>query len=445
MDVRTKDNQAEITLIPSDWKITPLEHHVTFIKNGNSSRAELTTSDPVRYLHYGDVHSSSGNFLVPEDAEMPRLPTTAAAKLPRLKPGDVVFVDASEDVDGIGKSVELAGGDSVEVVAGLHTLVARFDEEILAHGFKGYLQFIPGFSAHLKRLAAGTKVYATNRRHISSAEVLLPPVTEQLAIAKALSDVDKAIAALLKLIAKKRDLHTGAMQRLLTGETRLPGFTDAWHVKRLGDHVSFLRNGVHSRAQLTVNDPVCNLHYGDIHVASSIRLDLSRATMPRLPTAAAARLTRLEDGDVVFVDASEDLVGVGKSLEIEGAKGIEAVAGQHTIAARFDKEVLADGFKGYLQFVPTFIAHLRRLAAGTKVYSTNRKHIESGEIALPEPEEQRAIARVLSDMEREIAALEARLAKTRDLKQAMMQALLTGRVRLPVSAVETSEPEAAHA
>jgi type I restriction enzyme S subunit len=167
--------------------------------------------------------------------------------------------------------------------------------------------------------------------------------------------------------------------------------------------------------------------------------------MPRLPAAAAARLTRLEDGDVVFVDASEDLVGVGKSVEIEGANGVEAVAGQHTIAARFDKQVLADGFKGYLQFVPAFIAHLRRLAAGTKVYATNRKHIASAEIALPEPDEQRAIARVLSDMEAEIAALEARLAKTRDIKQAMMQALLTGRVRMPVPAVETCEQEAAHA
>lgn len=441
----TNRKQTEITLIPSGWKNTPLEHHVTFIKNGNNSRAELTTSDPVRYLHYGDVHSSTGNFLFPEHAEMPRLPAAAAAKLPRLKSGDVVFVDASEDVDGIGKSVEIAGDDSVEVVAGLHTIVARFDEEILAHGFRGYLQFIPGFSSHLKRLAAGTKVYATNRRHIVSAEVILPPVPEQLEIAKALSDVDMAIAALSKLIAKKRDLHTGTMQRLLTGETRLPGFIVPWQVKRLGDHVSFLRNGVHSRAQLTVNDPVCYLHYGDIHVASSIRLDLSSAKMPRLPAGAAARLPRLEDGDVVFVDASEDLLGVGKSLEIEGADGVEAVAGQHTIAARFDKQVLADGYKGYLQFLPAFIAHLRRLAAGTKVYSTNRRHIEGAEIALPEPDEQRAIARVLSDMEAEIAALEARLAKTRDIKQAMMQALLTGRVRLPVSRVDTCESEAAHA
>src|SRR5690606_36140534 len=124
-----------------------------------------------------------------------------------------------------------------------------------------------------------------------------------------------------------------------------------WREKRLGDHVAFLRNGIQSRAQLTLDDPVRYLHYGDIHVSTDLRLDVSKSNMPRLPSLAAARLTQLANGDVVFVDASEDLNGVGKSLEIIGAEGVEAVAGQHTIAARFDKSVLADGFKCYLQFI----------------------------------------------------------------------------------------------
>lgn len=188
-------------------------------------------------------------------------------------------------------------------------------------------------------------------------------------------------------------------------------FSIPWNETRLGNHVSFLKNGIHSRAQLTVDDSIRYLHYGDIHVATGLRLDLRQVEMPRLPELEAARLTRLEDGDLVFVDASEDLAGVGKSLEITGAEGIEAVAGQHTIAARFDKEVLADGFKGYLQHIPAFTTHLRRLAAGTKVYANNRKHIASAEILLPEPDEQRAIVRVLSDMDAEITALEARLRK----------------------------------
>ncbi|HET8638496.1 MAG TPA: hypothetical protein VFL96_16735, partial [Acidobacteriaceae bacterium] len=84
----------------------------------------------------------------------------------------------------------------------------------------------------------------------------------------------------------------------------------------------------------------------------------------------------------------------------------------------------------YLQFIPAFRQHLRRLAAGTKVYATNKAHIASAEVLLPEAEEQIAVAAVLADMDAEIEALEARRAKTRDLKQAMMQELLTGRIRL---------------
>jgi len=106
------------------------------------------------------------------------------------------------------------------------------------------------------------------------------------------------------------------------------------------------------------------------------------------------------------------------------------VAGLHTIAARFDKDVLADGFKAYLQYCPEFMRHIRQLTAGTKVYAINRAHIASVEMRLPGADEQIAIASVFQHMDAEIGALEKRRAKTRDLKQAMMQELLTGKTRL---------------
>lgn len=199
---------------------------------------------------------------------------------------------------------------------------------------------------------------------------------------------------------------------------------------RLGDHVRFLRNGVNPRAELDGFSAVRYLHYGDIHTSTRTLLDPQDIAMPRLPVARARALDRLQSGDVVFVDASEDLDGVGKSVELCSISGVEVVSGLHTIAARFDKSVLANGFKGYLQFCPAFRTHLRRLAAGTKVYATNRRHISGVEMPLPDVTEQAAIAAVLSDMDAELSALERRRAKTRALKQAMMQELLTGRTRL---------------
>ena len=264
----------------------------------------------------------------------------------------------------------------------------------------------------------------------------LPPVSEQRAIAAALSDVDELLEGLERLIAKKRDIKQAAMQQLLTGQTRLPGFDAEWYVRRLGDYVDFLRNGVNSRAELLPEGPVKYLHYGDIHTCRDIYL--SAASLPCLPDTKAASLDRLHDGDLIFADASEDIAGVGKSVEVRGVGRTEVVSGLHTIAARFDKEVLADGFKGFLQFCPLFLSQLRRLAAGTKVYAINRAHIAGIEMPLPPVCEQTVIATVLSDMDAEIAALEARRDKTRDLKQAMMQELLTGKTRLV-------KPEVAHA
>jgi len=219
-----------------------------------------------------------------------------------------------------------------------------------------------------------------------------------------------------------------AVQQLLTGKARLPGFEGEWELKRLGDHVRFLRNGVNSRAELTLDGPLRYLHYGDIHACKAPIL--TPATLPSLPLEKAKMLDRLMDGDLIFADASEDMEGVGKSVEICGASGTELVSGLHTIAARFDKNVLADGFKAYLQFCPEFSIQLRRLAAGTKVYATNRGHIASIEMRLPSIDEQVTIASVFSDMEAEIAAFEQLRVKTHNLKLAMMQELLTGRTRL---------------
>jgi type I restriction enzyme S subunit len=279
------------------------------------------------------------------------------------------------------------------------------------------------------QMTAKSSVDSVRMDMIARMPVPVPPTErEQRAIVAALSDVDALVEGLTRLIAKKRDLKQAAMEQLLTGQTRLPGFHGEWEVKRLGDHVTFLRNGVNARAELTEEGPVKYLHYGDVHACKGTTLVPD--ALPSLPSTKASSLDRLEDGDLILADASEDLAGVCKSVEIRGVGTGEVVSGLHTIAARFEKDVLADGFKAYLQFCPPFAGHLRRLAAGTKVYATNRAHVASVEMPLPAVDEQTAIAAVLSDMDAELSALEARLEKTRALKQAMMQELLTGRTRL---------------
>ena len=417
MGVRPGYKRTEVGIIPDDWDLSTVGQQFS-VQLGKMLDAKRNVGIAKPYLGNRAVQWNRIGI-----AGLSSVPLTPADLLRfRLERGDLLVCEGGE----VGRAaIWDAPLDECYYQKALHRLRPLKD-------------FDPRFMvAILHRLAdrgmlanyvTQTSIAHLPRDKFIEVPIPLPPVAEQHAVATALSDVDALLDGLDRLIAKKRHLKQAAMQQLLTGQTRLPVFRGEWEVKRLGDHVAFLRNGTNSRAELTQEGPVKYLHYGDVHAVAGIQLRPD--ALPSLPSEDAKSLARLRDGDLVFADASEDLAGVSKSVEMRGVADTETVPGLHTIAARFDKSVLADGFKSYLQFCPTFSGQLRRLAAGTKVYATNRGHIANIEMRLPSVEEQGAIAAVLLDMDAELAALEARRDKTRDLKKAMMQELLTGRTRL---------------
>jgi type I restriction enzyme S subunit len=416
MEVRPGYRRTEVGVIPEDWNVTPL---------GKLGEALIgLTYKPSDVREHGTLVLRSSN--IQGDALAFDDNVFVDTDIPErimVRPGDVLVCVRNGSRDLIGKAA-LLDERAVGMTFGAFMAVYRSPIGTLA----GYLFQSEILKRQINEHLGATINQITNKSLNSFRIPISPHVDERGAIATALSDVDALLGGLGRLIAKKRDLKQAVMQQLLTGQTRLPGFHDEWQVERLGDHVTFLRNGVNSRAELLAQGRVRYLHYGDIHACGDTYL--SPDSLPSLPDAKAARLDRLRDGDLIFADASEDMAGVGKSVELRGVGNTEVVSGLHTIAARFDKAVLADGFKGFLQSCPPFATHLRRLAAGTKVYATNRAHIASVEMRLPLIPEQVAIAAVLSDMDAETSALEARRDKTRGLKQAMMQELLTGKTRL---------------
>lgn len=279
---------------------------------------------------------------------------------------------------------------------------------------------------------AGSTFKRLNVQQIKQLRIPVPSRDEQMHITAVVSDAEDLIASLERLIVKKQAIKQGMMQQLLTGRTRLLGFAEAWPESRLGDHVSYVKTVALSRAHLDEASPLKYLHYGDIHTRPSVFLDAATEEMPRASVKLAGSAGLLQRGDIVFADASEDPLGVGKSVEISDTPVGGVIPGLHTIAARFDKSVLADGFKAYLQFMPAFRDQLLRLVAGTKVLATTRSYISSVTLPLPAVPEQTAIAQVLLDTEREVEMLQLRLMKARAIKTGMMQQLLTGRTRLPV-------------
>ena len=249
----------------------------------------------------------------------------------------------------------------------------------------------------------------------------------------ALSDVDMLLGAMDRLIAKKRDLKQAAMQQLLTGHTRLPGFNGQWEVKTLGELFDFSGGYSASRDQLSTEGH-CYLHYGDIHGASKtfVDTDADYQDIPKLdiPLKQVPSSSLLEDGDVVFVDASEDDEGTSKHVVVVNKDNIPFVSGLHTIVAKSKTDELSHEYRRFCFQTAAIRRQFLFYSVGTKVSGISKTNIAKLKLSVPSVPEQTAVAAVLMDMEAELAALEQRREKTRSLKQGVMQELLTGRTRL---------------
>jgi len=222
---------------------------------------------------------------------------------------------------------------------------------------------------------------------------------EQHAIATALSDVDTLITKLDQLIAKKRDIKQATMQQLLTGQTRLPGFSGEWEVKRLGD-VLKIRHGKNQR-----------------------NIEVSDGAFPILASGG-------EIGRTNTFLYNKPSVLIGRKGTIDNPQYIETPF--WTVDTLFYTEISRVASEKFIYFKFLMI-DWRSFSEASGVPSLNSSTIESIEVTIPDYAEQTAIATILSDMDAEITALESRRKKTRALKQGMMQELLTGRIRLPIA------------
>jgi type I restriction enzyme S subunit len=252
--------------------------------------------------------------------------------------------------------------------------------------------------------------------------VALPPLPEQRAIATALSDVDALLAALDRLIAKQRDLKQAAMQQILTGQTRLPGFTGKWETKRLGEVGAFLKGSGVKKDESQSGQLPC-IRYGEIYTRHN---DYIKEFHSFISTQVAATACLLKKGDLLFAGSGETKEEIGKCVAF--VDDFEAYAGGDIVILR--PQGVDSLFLGYSLNTPSINRQKASRGQGDAVVHIGSSALASITLTLPPLPEQTAIATVLSDMDLELAALEQRRDKTRALKQGMMQELLTGRTRL---------------
>jgi type I restriction enzyme S subunit len=416
MAVKKRYKQTEAGVIPEDWKVRPIREISNPVRGGSPRPA-------------GDPRFFDGNFI-------PWLTVAALTNIPSsqlkvshtdsclteegslrsriLYPGTLILANSGATL-GVAKilGIKCCANDGIAALLNFNATVST---TYLVHYINTRTQYLRDV------VATGNGQPNLNTDLIGNFKIPLPPtLAEQEAIAGALSDADAWIESLEQLIAKKRQIKQGAMQELLTGKRRLPGFSGEWEETTLGELATFLSGGTPSRN----ND---GFWTGDIPwiSASSLRcFEIWRS-----------------DSNVTkeAVVSGSKIAPVGSSLLLVRGSALhkEILCGLVIKPVCFNQDVKA--LVPYSQVVPRFLTMLIRgmadamlklvSSAGNTAGVLDTKLLKAFAIRLPTPNEQTAIATVLLDMDTEIGSLESKLVKAREIKQGMMQELLTGKIRL---------------
>jgi type I restriction enzyme S subunit len=396
-DVPPGYKRTEAGVIPEDWVSAPF---AALFSRINAKDHQVLVAD----------YQQSGQLPIVDQGQRAIAGWTDRVEKRFKTPdgGVIVFGDHTRSVKYISFDLVI-GADGTQLLVGKHGVSTRFLAYQLA------TTDIPntGYNRHFKFL-------------IESRFAAPASLAEQQAIAEALSDADALIGSLQQLIAKKRALKHGAMQALLTGRQRLPSFTGEWRTSRLGDF-GVTYGGLTGKAKQHFGVGTAR-YIPFMNVMANVVIDCD--ALEWVDVGPSEQQNNVAKGDLLFNGSSETPEEVGFCSAL--------LADLHNVFLNS----FCFGFRPlpHAELDPSYLAYFFRslagrqliapLAQGATRYNLSKAALRQLEFELPPREEQTAIAAVLSDMDAEIEALEARLAKTRALKAGMMQQLLTGRIRL---------------
>ena len=421
MEVKRGYKRTEVGVVPDDWEVRQM--------------AEIT--DKCRPISYGIVQTGP-NII-------DGIPCLRVLDINEGQINKSGLITTTKQISESYKRTILEAGDLVMPLRGKVGDVGTIDDELkganLTRGvalialrpswngpFCRQLISSSGTRRRLEQTMHGSALQEIPIATLRSFKIALPPsLAEQHAIAKALGDVDALLGALERLIAKKRDLKQAAMQQLLTGKTRLPGFSGEWEVRRLGA-LARIQRGASPRP---IDSPIWfseSSSIGWVRISDVTKSGMYlEETKQRLSPIGVQHSRPVSRGSLIMSICAT----VGRPI----VTGIDVCI--HDGFVVFD-DLQADQLFMYysLKWIePSWSKHGQ---TGSQM-NLNTGLIKQTDVSMPPtPEEQQAIAAALTDMDAELVALEQRLAKTRDLKQAMMQELLTGKTRL-------LSPQEAHA
>lgn len=394
MEVKLDYKQTEIGIIPGDWKVKPIGDFFSIfvgrdLKNENYS----TYQDNIfRYPVYSNTVSKEGLY--------------GYYNFPEYSGESLTIVGRGV---GLGTAFKRVGGygaiGRLLVLFPKENVNAAFVTEYINHRVKIFTE-----SGGIPQLTGIS---------IAKYEIPLPPtLAEQQAIAKVLSDVDIFIEALELLIAKKRAIKQGVMQELLTGKRRLPGFEGEWGKKRIVE-IYQLESGKSKSKEVIKGGKYLVMDMGSVSTDGRIISEKRTNNETDL----------LKIGDLIM--PKDDIGGgniIGKTAYID--QNCRYVLGDHVYKLSLHNNENSSLFFSYLINSLYINRKIKKLVTGSAQLGINKSSVSSIEIIYPDSYEQKAIGKFINDLINEIESLELLKNKYKNIKQGMMQQLLTGKMRL---------------
>ena len=386
MEVKLGYKQTEVGVIPEDWQVKQIQN-ICRLVNGRGFKPFEWQTVGLPIIRIQNLNGSD-DFNFYSGQYNPKI---------LVEHGQLLFAWSGSRGTSFGPHVWTGG----RALLNYHTWKVVVNEsnvtsDFLFYGLRQLTNYIE------ERAHGASALVHTQKWEMEKFLIVVPAsLSEQCAIATALRDADVLLDSLQRLIAKKRDLKLAAMQQLLTGQTRLPGFNSEWVSKRLGEICGKITTG-----KLDANAMVPD---GDYPFFTCARENywIDRFAF---------------DCEALLVSGNGANVGY-----VHHYKGKFNAYQRTYVMSQFSEDILFT--KWFL--VRNIQERIRvEVNAGNTPYITMGTLTEMPVILPPTVPEQVAIAAILTDMDSELQVLEQRLAKTRDLKQGMMQELLTGRTRL---------------
>ena len=404
-----------------EWEVKTLGKIMDFKVTNSFSRENLNYEyGKVKNIHYGDIHTKFQTLFDINYESVPfineEIDISRISDENYCKNGDIVFADASEDLNDVGKSIEIINTNGEKLLSGLHTLLARPKQDVFHLGFSGYLFKSNSVRVQIQKESQGSKVLSINVGRISKVELSFPPVEEQRKITSFLSLIDSRIKTQNKILIHLKSLIESLNDSLSKQKIRINSNFENWKKVRLGD-LGYTFTGLSGKTKEDFGNGKRYIQYKQIFDSSKIVIE----NCGYVNVSENENQNSVKYGDIFFTISSEtpDEIGMSSVL-LEDVKNVYLNSFCFGFRLNSFNEMIPE-FARFLFRSKVVRNEIKKLAQGSTRYNMSKTELLKLEILLPSIKEQKEISAFLSSLDQKIQTEKAILEQLEMQKKYLLQ------------------------